>query len=516
MNRIIKSKQILFFFALLILFNIRLIAFGSHNHVHIIVEEFLSILGLQTAFFLLLTGLARLIGRSWDKALDILTYVVPIWALGSFASIMIYFSSFNAVISTVYISIFILAGLWYLIKYHKNGLRLVTSIFAITFLFMQIPGLLKISKDQESSGVFHDIADALDQDVPASMPHIIYVVPDRYANNNTLNDLYDYDNTSFTNDLENRGFYVWKNQYSNYPKTFLSIASTLNMNYLGGYTESLDEGEENYIYIYMLMQDYQAQRVLKSIGYSYNHIGSWWGPTKFNYHADKNFFNPKSSLSEIESNYLLTTPLNFLLFIKGSEKNECELEEDKIDFIKSALESDQPQFIYWHSLITHDPYIYNADGSCAAQDKERHFIEDWEGRAEKYIEHVGHFNRIILTLFDHINETSKRPVIFVIQADEGPFPYKYLNEKSFGKYNFLDAESTEILRKHSIINAIYFPDGNYKNFDTQRTPINNFRFILSNIYGKEIPLLDHSVFTFKYDNDPYDLIDITDKVLKDE
>ena len=48
----------------------------------------------------------------------------------------------------------------------------------------------------------------------------------------TLRDLYGYDNSPFLDFLRSKGFYVADKSVTNYPRTELSVASSLNMKYM--------------------------------------------------------------------------------------------------------------------------------------------------------------------------------------------------------------------------------------------------------------------------------------------
>ena len=60
-----------------------------------------------------------------------------------------------------------------------------------------------------------------------------------------LKQVYNYDNTPFIQQLTAKGFYVGSCSQSNYSFTTLSISSSLNMDYLEGFSKSIVEGKEN-------------------------------------------------------------------------------------------------------------------------------------------------------------------------------------------------------------------------------------------------------------------------------
>ena len=65
-----------------------------------------------------------------------------------------------------------------------------------------------------------------------SLPNVYYVILDAYPRNDILKKHMNFDNSEFTNMLEQRGFHVAKNSFANYHLSGLSISSTMNMNYI--------------------------------------------------------------------------------------------------------------------------------------------------------------------------------------------------------------------------------------------------------------------------------------------
>src|SRR5690606_9774336 len=64
------------------------------------------------------------------------------------------------------------------------------------------------------------------------VPDIYYVIMDGYARSDTLKRDYGYDNSQFEGFLKEKGFHVIEDSRSNYRWTFLSLASSLNMEHL--------------------------------------------------------------------------------------------------------------------------------------------------------------------------------------------------------------------------------------------------------------------------------------------
>ena len=74
---------------------------------------------------------------------------------------------------------------------------------------------------------------------PAPKRDIYFIILDRYANQQTLEENYDHDNSYFIDGLRDRGFFVASKSRGPYPKTPHSIQTTLNMEFV-----DLPEGVE--------------------------------------------------------------------------------------------------------------------------------------------------------------------------------------------------------------------------------------------------------------------------------
>jgi hypothetical protein len=76
------------------------------------------------------------------------------------------------------------------------------------------------------------MANSFEQTVYAELPlgyapDIYYIILDAYGRADTLQSLFDYDNSEFLDFLEAKGFYVADCAQSNYSQTILSLSSSL-------------------------------------------------------------------------------------------------------------------------------------------------------------------------------------------------------------------------------------------------------------------------------------------------
>jgi hypothetical protein len=100
----------------------------------------------------------------------------------------------------------------------------------------------------------------------SSAPDIYYIILDAYGRQDSLQTL-GYDNSAFINERESLGFYVASCSRSNYPQTVMSMASSLNMNYLWDAVPNQGPDDRNAEPVYASLRDSRVRRQLESRGY---------------------------------------------------------------------------------------------------------------------------------------------------------------------------------------------------------------------------------------------------------
>ena len=125
-------------------------------------------------------------------------------------------------------------------------------------------------------------------------PDIYYIIVDGYARADVLRKHYGFDNSEFLGGLEQRGFAVNDRSRANYYWTFLSLASSLNYDYLQDIAAPLfadpevhERARNGYDHVARLAQDNRAAHFLRARGYRFVHIQSSTPPTVRNPYADE-------------------------------------------------------------------------------------------------------------------------------------------------------------------------------------------------------------------------------------
>jgi hypothetical protein len=338
-----------------------------------------------------------------------------------------------------------------------------------------------------------------------SKPDIYYLVFDRYGDEETISQQ-GLDNRGFYEYLESRGFYVARESRSNYLKTALSLASSLNFEFLDE-ADHAHEGTGSFGPVYAALANHMVGVFLQSQGYSYTHLGSWYWPTRTNPLATRNlnYYSavPRAVVSLFDS--VLIAPLQEGLEAAwlDERRQEWDRVRRQVDDVVRLIPEKGPKFVMLHVLVPHPPYVFDSDGRFVPRDVERRRSQE-----ENYRNQVMAANAMIRRLVDEIIAHSPSPPAIILQGDEGPYP------PGTGRYDYdWRGASTDQLRvKSGILNAYYLPGSRTPPLYPQISPVNTFRVVLNGYFGARLPLLPDRVYRHVSDLRPYAFEDVTDRL----
>lgn len=434
-----------------------------------------------------------------------------------FASIVVlgFFSHSLLFVLAASISL-VVVGLMYLsnrlmkrrLKPEKIGLllSLVAVILTISItiptmrLWMDVPAPPAVPADP-SSGL----------KATEALPDVYYIVLDGYGRSDVLDELYGFDNSDFVRALESRGFIMPEESRSNYPKTALSVASSLNMDYV----QSLAPQLKDQIFWWLmtpLIKHNHVRANLESLGYRSVAIATDWGITN-NTTVDEYHMPASIMLNDFESFYIAKTPLAAFLpaLKKFAFVPDFETHGDLILYNFTTLNNiaDQPgpKFVFAHILAPHPPFVFGADGVRLQPDYPfsfndgSDFRDDPEVYRDGYTEQVQFINKQIIPLIDSILDSTDVPPIIILQADHGPGMLT----------DFKSLENTCLKERFSVFAAYHLPGMNPSDIPSDITPVNLFRIIFNQYFSAELPMLESRQYYYN-DVHIYDPIDVTSLV----
>ncbi|MDP3973613.1 MAG: hypothetical protein Q8P92_02145 [Candidatus Daviesbacteria bacterium] len=423
----------------------------------------------------------------------------------------------------LFLAIFLVFTIFVIRKITVNfrKITILLNIFSLSFLMIPTTQIiykqaLRALNPVKSSNI---IVYNGDESVQGELPDIYYIIVDRYASRRILDELYNFDNSEFINFLKNRGFFVAKTA-ANYPFTVSSLASSLNMIYLDNVVEQVDRGSDSKRPLIDMIQDSEVARYLKNKGYKYLNFGFSWEHNAKNKNADYNYaYEPKELhyleklLDELDNNstnflgsFLTQTLKDQTLGQLTGGGNYWNFIIDQILEVSRTTKIEGPKFVFYHSFLAHDPYIFDRDGNPQATDQ----FNMKEGAKKLYVEQLIFANKVLMNLIDTLLKDSEKPPIIILQADEGPYPKRF--RQQLDKFNWRTATVEELKEKMRIISAYYFPGGKTDLLYQTISPVNSFRVILNTYFGENLPLLPDKNYAQVYSEFPYDVFEVTNIV----
>jgi hypothetical protein len=338
-------------------------------------------------------------------------------------------------------------------------------------------------------------------------PDLVYVILDRYASDHILREVYDYDNSGFSEALRQRGFYVATDSVANYPRTSHSLASSFNMVYLDEVARVIGPGSADWTPLYGMMEDYAVWRFLKGQGYRFVHIGSWFTPTWANPHADENV--NLGSLVEFPRQLYKSSlffPIGKRLGLYDDRVEQYRRVPYEMDRLAEAGGQATPTFVFAHILVPHRPYIFDHDGRYLSRQE-----SDKRPLKLNYVNQVKYINAQTLRVIDELLARPEPPAI-VLQADEGPFPTRY--QRNVPTFDWTKATQAELREKMEILNAYFLPGVQNPPLYPTISPVNSFRVVLNAYFGTNLPLLPDRHYVFRDEKHLYDFTEVTDVVAR--
>lgn len=397
--------------------------------------------------------------------------------------------------------------------------RIITTVMnVVTTFLIVVPAWITVSTLYNANAHVQQISERRSNiHVPLSgsvqsTPDIYLIIADGYGRADLLEEMYTFDNSSFLTFLEEKGFYIAEESTSNYPQTELSLSSSLNLRYLdelvAGFGDTSDRSP-----LRELLQHTVMRRLLEERGYQFVALPS---ASLFSQIRDADvYFNlTPGDINEFEGLLLSSTLAGVVAesFGVGLPVQSYEMHRryilyslDKIMDVPEEIPG--PKFVFAHLMSPHPPFIFDRDGNFVIPDRP---YSTWDaslfpGTVDEYqagyIDQMIFLNGQLMEVVTAILDKSPRPPIIIIQGDHGPGSY----------YNTLELDDSCLNERYSILNAYYFPDGDYHLLYPSISPVNSFRVILNQYFGADLELLEDKNY-FAGWLSPYLFTDVTEHV----
>ena len=509
----------------------------AHNlhllHLGAVVRSLLILLGLALVLWIALTSALKsgqkagllislflVLVFSYENLFEIVRDSVAgvDWLVGLFIRLEVDRARLHGVLLAVFVVVFGLSA--YLLIRTKRELQnasFVANVIGSALVVMTLLDIVgykvRVASDWRRAQMVEPSGVSLDEPgVPEMLPDIYYIILDGYARADVLAEVYQHDNGDFIQHLSGKGFYVASESRSNYCKTFLSLASSLNMIYLDDLASQLGPQSQNVRPTVNMIWDSDVARYLKRLGYTTVAFSTGWWATEMS-EADV-YLSPWREPDFFLRELIGLTPVPFLAGQFGV-RDPHGAHRERILYAFDGLTDlpplDGPLFVFAHIIAPHPPFVFGRQGEEIGSGRRftirdgAHIID--EGRytreeyVDKYRDQLIFINSKVGEVVEAMLSESSGSAVVILQADHGP--------RSTQQWE--GDEDASLRERFSILNAYYLPDGDGAQLYDSITPVNTFRVIFNHYFGTELELLEDESY-FSTSDRPYDFEDVTEQI----
>ena len=400
-------------------------------------------------------------------------------------------------------------GVYSILKTKKNisDFTTIANVIAIVILLISVSNIFVYAlenNDDDYSTVLNNRFN-YDDGLPTSLdytPNVYYIILDEYTSSKVLKDIFNFDNQYFISQLNERGFYVAENSYSNYASTFLSVPSSLNMEHINYLTNAVGVDSSDRKLLYQIYSDNNIMNIFKSFNYTIVRSSPFSGYLTLPglELCTSNPFNSPLLIAFFDTT-ILHPILGTIVGFSHTDHILCQFSE--LSTLHNSTK--EPFFAYIHILLPHPPYIFGPDGEIKEFQADHSTAH--QERKIGYIDQIQFTNKKIIEVIDKILLESDSAPIIILQGDHGT---QILLTKNSDHWSNQNDES--ITERMSILNAYYLHDQNTDLIYDSITPVNSFRLILNTYFNTNYELLEDKSYFSDYAR-PYNFTDVTEILL---
>ncbi len=321
--------------------------------------------------------------------------------------------------------------------------------------------------------------------VPAgqALPDIYYIIPDSYGRSDLLLQAFKYDNSSFILRLREMGFYVASCSQSNYNRTDVSMASSLNMDYLQNLDDDFQPGNIGRGTLWASISQSTVRYELESVGYKTVAFATGFAWSEIT-DADV-YLAPSPVWSEMtgfETLLIRTTPARHFEDLGWINLDQIDGHRYRararliLNSMDELAHMPGPKFVFIHIISPHPLFVFGPDGSltdpAAFLDENRRYTAD--SYTLGYLNQAEYISSQLETALSTLLSESSMPPVIILQGDHAPWM-----QTGAGKFK--------------ILNAYYLPGYNDLLYPTI-SPVNTFRLVLDAYLGADYPLLNDTSY----------------------
>jgi hypothetical protein len=339
---------------------------------------------------------------------------------------------------------------------------------------------------------------------------IYYLVVEDYGSPRTLRQYLSVPDDGFFDWLASAGFHVLPETTSNYGRTPLSMASTLNMTYLDAVAQAEGPTSDRYAPINAMVSESAVARFLKERGYTIAQLGSQYYLTAQSKTADVNptFSRTSDFLTVLYESTIIPAVADRLGFEDAFSERRLNYEALtwQLATFPTLHDLASPKFVFMHLFLPHHPWIVDEAGAyvTAAEDRKR-------TPEERYTAQWHYVDREIKAIVEELlSGPDETDPIIVLSTDEGPNPDGM--PTIGGDLDWSRATDAQLDQKFGIFAAYYLPGVDPTPLYPTMSSVNAFRLVFDLYFDAGLPLLPDRSFIHQDKHHPYVLTDVTERL----
>jgi hypothetical protein len=462
-----------------------------------------------TLFALLAFVLFVLVAYWFTRSLEAAGLIASLFVLGLFHL----WSVFLAVMLITFVSLFAIKILFKRVR--STDMHLTFNAISVAIVgfyvvrFMTLVGGAPWGAGEAAIQPIEDVPSTLPAN--AATPDVYYIILDGYGRADMLQSLYGFDNSAFLAALEARGFVVASASQSNYPRTLLSLSSSLNMQYLDRMSSMM--GDSNLWWpVSEVVQHSEVRRILENWGYKTVFFANNGDYSDI---RDGDFYEAPFpiQLNIFNSRFMALTNLALLAEIEPlgiadlSYETHRRLILHNFERLPEVATIKGPKYVFTHMIAPHPPYVFDRKGNPIdppyAFTLSDQMTSNPAASQAGYLDQLQFINQEVLTTIDGILANSSSPPIIIIQGDHGPGT----------RTNYDSWEESCLYERYSILNAYYLPGVEKSSIPEDLSPVNSFRFLFNTYFDTELELMPNRQY-FSTSAHFFDFTDVTTETQK--
>jgi hypothetical protein len=395
----------------------------------------------------------------------------------------------------------------------RSSLENISRILTVVTLFLLIMSGVEVARFLPKraalySGFTSPVTMPKVAEPDTGLPDVYYIILDAYGRADVLRDRFQFDNEPFVRALSERGFRVLEKSRANYVITFLSLASSLNMEHAADLNLT-----EPIVSEILLIRNSAVARMLKDLGYTSVAVSS--GRMDEVLGGFDRVLHPTAKISPFQMTLLNMTPLKIVDgFIRFQYRTHGANLLSALDNLGN-VEVRRPAFIIGHLFAPHPPFVFDRAGNFVYPRRPISFMDGSHfqrlgGTEREYREGYPEFarflnERLLATIDRILARPGPRPII-IIQGDHGPG----------SDLDWASAENSDVLERAGILNAWLAPEPLLSSLPDTLTPVNSFRYLFHALAGTDLALRPDSTYYTGWDFGLHSFVDITNRLNEDE